>query len=101
MSWVWMELLDKESTRYMMRKVDEWKASGSEETFMGWRDARDSASEAGTCLMDAFRCALYHLDRPNLITMEMWDEYEKTRPEAFAFGVSREDVTGFWKTLQR
>ncbi|ETP27589.1 hypothetical protein F442_23136 [Phytophthora nicotianae P10297] len=100
MSWVWMELLDKDSTRYMMRKVDEWKASGSEETFMGWYDVRDSASEAGTCFMGTFRCALYHLDRPNLVTMEMWDEYEKTRPEAFAFGVSREDVTEFWKILQ-
>ncbi|KAI9979414.1 hypothetical protein PInf_029946 [Phytophthora infestans] len=33
--------------------------------------------------------------------MAMWDEYEKTRPEAIAFGVSREDVTEFWKTLQR
>ncbi|EEY66890.1 uncharacterized protein PITG_21837 [Phytophthora infestans T30-4] len=47
MSWVWMELLDKESTRYMMQNVDEWKASGSEKTFMGWYDVRASASEAG------------------------------------------------------
>ncbi|ETI56132.1 hypothetical protein F443_01273, partial [Phytophthora nicotianae P1569] len=80
MSWVWMELLDKESTRYMMQNVDEWKASGSKETFMGWYDVRDIASEAGTCFMDAFRCALYHLGRPNLVTMEMWDEYEKLVP---------------------
>ncbi|ETP25938.1 hypothetical protein F441_01249 [Phytophthora nicotianae CJ01A1] len=80
MSWVWMELLDKESTRYMMQNVDEWKAAGSKETFMGWYDVRDIASEAGTCFMDAFRCALYHLGRPNLVTMEMWDEYEKLVP---------------------
>ncbi|ETI30535.1 hypothetical protein F443_22344 [Phytophthora nicotianae P1569] len=83
MSWVWIELLDKESTRYMMQKVDEWKASGSKKTFMGWYDVRDSASEAGTRFTDAFRCALYHLGRPNLVTMEI------------------EDVTEFWKTLQR
>ncbi|EEY70596.1 uncharacterized protein PITG_06041 [Phytophthora infestans T30-4] len=101
MSWVWMELLDKESTRYMMQNVDKWKASGSEITFMKWYDVHASASEAGTCFMDALRCALYHLGRPNLVTMEMWDKYEKTRPEAIAFGVSREDVTEFWKTLQR
>ncbi|ETP53946.1 hypothetical protein F442_01210 [Phytophthora nicotianae P10297] len=80
MSWVWMELLDKESTRYMMQNVDEWKAAGSKETFMGWYDVRDIDSEAGTCFMDAFRCALYHLGRPNLVTMEMWDEYEKLVP---------------------
>ncbi|ETM55614.1 hypothetical protein L914_01189, partial [Phytophthora nicotianae] len=78
MSWVWMELLDKESTRYMMQKVDEWTASCSKKTFMGWYDVRDSASEAGTRFIDAFRCALYHLGRPNL-----------------------RDVTEFWKTLQR
>ncbi|ETM55607.1 hypothetical protein L914_01191 [Phytophthora nicotianae] len=47
---------------------------------MGWYDVRDIASEAGTCFMDAFRCALYHLGRPNLVTMEMWDEYEKLVP---------------------
>ncbi|ETI56123.1 hypothetical protein F443_01277 [Phytophthora nicotianae P1569] len=77
MSWVWMELLDKESTRNMI------------------------AFEAGTCFMDAFRCALYHLGRPNLVTMEMWDEYEKTRPETIVFGVSLEAVTEISKPLQR
>ncbi|KAE9346507.1 hypothetical protein PR003_g7385 [Phytophthora rubi] len=33
--------------------------------------------------------------------MEMWDAYEATRPEAIQYGVSRDDVTGFFKLLQR
>ncbi|KAF4150010.1 hypothetical protein GN958_ATG00803 [Phytophthora infestans] len=60
----------------MMQNVDEWKTSGSKITFTGWYDVRASASEAGTCFMDELRYALYHLGRPNLVTMEMWDEYD-------------------------
>ncbi|KAE8992551.1 hypothetical protein PR001_g18031 [Phytophthora rubi] len=101
LSWVWMEQLDKPSTRYMMGLVDDWKASGDPRTFCGWFGERDTASEAGTCFMDAFRSALYYLGQPDLVTMEMWDAYEDTRPEAIQYGVSRDDVTEFFKLLQR
>ncbi|KAE9027611.1 hypothetical protein PF006_g1989 [Phytophthora fragariae] len=73
LSWVWMEQLDKPST----------------------------PSEAGTCFMDAFRSVLYYLGQPNLVTMEMRDAYQDTRPEAIRHGVSRDDVTEFFKLLQR
>ncbi|EGZ09663.1 hypothetical protein PHYSODRAFT_338429 [Phytophthora sojae] len=101
LSWVWMEQLDKPSTRYMMRMVDARKESGDKRTFCYWYSERDSASEAGTCFMDAFRSALYYLGQPDLVTMEMWDAYEDTRPEAIQYGVSRDDVTEFFKVLQR
>ncbi|KAE9148358.1 hypothetical protein PF006_g7035 [Phytophthora fragariae] len=70
-------------------------------TFCGWFEERDSASEAGTCFVDAFRSALYYLGRPDLVTMEMWDAYEDTRLEAIQYGVSCDDVTEFFKHLQR
>ncbi|EGZ06023.1 hypothetical protein PHYSODRAFT_342203 [Phytophthora sojae] len=83
LSWVWMEQLDKPSTRYMVRMVDAWKESGDKRTFCYRYSERDSASEAGTCFMDAFRSALYYLGQPDL------------------YGVSRDDVTEFFKVLQR
>ncbi|KAE8886125.1 hypothetical protein PF005_g2497 [Phytophthora fragariae] len=51
--------------------------------------------------MDAFRSVLYYLGQPNLVTMEMRDAYQDTRPEAIRHGVSRDDVTEFFKLLQR
>ncbi|KAE9255102.1 hypothetical protein PF002_g2510 [Phytophthora fragariae] len=71
LSWVWMKQLDKPSTRYMSKLVDEWKTSGA------------------TNLL------------PDLVTMEMWDAYEDTRLEAIQYGVSCDDVTEFFKHLQR
>ncbi|OWY97045.1 hypothetical protein PHMEG_00032519 [Phytophthora megakarya] len=101
MSWVWMEQLDKPSTRIMMQQVDEWKASGTSQNFMDWTGEPDTASEAGTCFMDALRSALYYLGEPNLVTMDMWDVFEATRPSTIQFGVKREDVSDFFKHLQR
>ncbi|KAE9346506.1 hypothetical protein PR003_g7384 [Phytophthora rubi] len=34
LSWVWMVQLDKPSTRYLMRLVNDWKASGDRRTFL-------------------------------------------------------------------
>ncbi|GMF46653.1 unnamed protein product [Phytophthora fragariaefolia] len=33
--------------------------------------------------------------------MEIWDAFEGTRPASIRYGVSRDDVTGFLKPLQR
>ncbi|EGZ11584.1 hypothetical protein PHYSODRAFT_336105 [Phytophthora sojae] len=81
LSWVWMEQLDKPSTRYMMRMVDAWKESGDRRTFCYWYSERDSTSEAaGSGHNGDVGC---------------------TRPEAIQYGVSRDDVTEFFKVLQR
>ncbi|POM59803.1 LOW QUALITY PROTEIN: hypothetical protein PHPALM_31414 [Phytophthora palmivora] len=37
----------------------------------------------------------------NLVTMAMWDAFEDTRPSAIKYGVSRGDVSEFFKLLQR
>ncbi|GMF48680.1 unnamed protein product [Phytophthora fragariaefolia] len=66
---------------------------------MDWTKPRDLASAAGTCFMDAFRSAFYYLGQPDLVTMEMWDAFEDTRPDSIQYGVSREDE--FFKLLQR
>ncbi|KAG6622564.1 uncharacterized protein IUM83_05455 [Phytophthora cinnamomi] len=101
LSWVGMEQLDKPWLRRMMDLVDTWKRVGSSKPLMRWAKERDEASEAGTCFMDAFRSALYYLGQPDLVTMAMWDAFEDTRPSSIQFGVSREDVTEFFKLLQR
>ncbi|OWZ24214.1 hypothetical protein PHMEG_000789 [Phytophthora megakarya] len=86
MSRVWMEQLDMRSTRIPMRQID---------------DEPDIASEAGTCFMDVLRSALYYLDEPSRAMMAMWDGFESTRPSTIRFMVKREDVSGFFKHLQR
>ncbi|GMG17696.1 unnamed protein product [Phytophthora fragariaefolia] len=96
-----MQCLDNATTRSMMALVDDWKASGDSRSFMEWEKPRDLASEAGTCFMDAFRSALYYLGQPGLVTMEMWDAFEVSRPASIRYGVSCEDVTEFFKSLQR
>ncbi|KAG6621843.1 uncharacterized protein IUM83_07367 [Phytophthora cinnamomi] len=101
LSWVWMEQLDKPWLRRMMDLVGTWKREGSSKPLMRWAKERDEASEAGTCFMDAFRSALYYLGLPDLVTMAMWDAFEDTRLSSIQFGVSREDVTEFFKLLQR
>ncbi|KAE9265446.1 hypothetical protein PR003_g32453, partial [Phytophthora rubi] len=101
MTWVWEEQLDNATTRPMMQDVLTWKASGTSESIISYHKERDTASAAGTCFMDAFRSALYYLGQPNLVTMEMWDAFEDTRPPEIQNGVTREDVTAFFKLLQR
>ncbi|KAE9159978.1 hypothetical protein PF005_g31831 [Phytophthora fragariae] len=85
----------------MMQDVLTWKASGTSESIISYHKERDTASAAGTCFMDAFRSALYYLGQPNLVTMEMWDAFEDTRPPEIQNGVAREDVTAFFNLLQR
>ncbi|POM62627.1 hypothetical protein PHPALM_28194 [Phytophthora palmivora] len=70
-----------------MQQVDEWKASGNDLPFTAWAGERDSASEAGTCFMDALeqRCTI--LVRYPAFCYQVW--------------VSREDVSEFFKLLQR
>ncbi|KAG2963906.1 hypothetical protein PC119_g25384 [Phytophthora cactorum] len=85
----------------MIEEVEEWKASDSSLPSTTWSSERDGASEAGTCFMDAFRLALYYLGQPDLVTMEIWDAFEATRPNVIQFGVSRGDVSDFFKHLQR
>ncbi|GMF67861.1 unnamed protein product [Phytophthora fragariaefolia] len=101
LSWVWAECLDNATTRSMMALVDDWKASGDSRSSMEWEKPRDLASEAGTCFMDDFRSALCYLGQPSLVTMEMWDAFEATRSASIRYGVSREDVTEFFKSPQR
>ncbi|KAE9181458.1 hypothetical protein PF002_g27261, partial [Phytophthora fragariae] len=101
MTWVWEGQLDNATTRPMMQDVLTWKASGTSESIISYHKERDTASAAGTCFMDAFRSALYYLGQPNLVTMEMWDAFEDTRPPEIQNGVAREDVTAFFNLLQR
>ncbi|KAE9188408.1 hypothetical protein PF005_g20065 [Phytophthora fragariae] len=101
MTWVWEGQLDNATTRPMMQDVLTWKASGTSESIISYHKERDTASAAGTCFMDAFRSALYYLGQPNLVTMEMWDAFEDTRPPEIQNGVTREDITAFFKLLQR
>ncbi|GMF18353.1 unnamed protein product [Phytophthora fragariaefolia] len=90
--------LDNATTRSMMALVDDRKASGDSRSFMEWVKPRDLVSEAGTCFVNAFRSALYYLGQPILVTMDMWDTFEATRPASIQYGVSREDVVEFFKS---
>ncbi|KAG4242652.1 hypothetical protein PC116_g9479 [Phytophthora cactorum] len=99
MSWVWMEHLDNATTRYLLQQVDQWQAEGNTGPYFPVQ--RDTASELGTCLMDAFRAALYYLVSPDLVTLEMWDAFEVTQPDDILGGVTRSGVTAFFKVLQR
>ncbi|KAG3119118.1 hypothetical protein PI124_g4814 [Phytophthora idaei] len=99
MSWVWMEHLDNATTRYLMQQVDQWQAEGNTGPYFPVQ--RDTASESGKCFMDAFRAALYYLVSPDLVTLEMWDAFEAMQPDDILGGVTRSDVTAFFKVLQR
>ncbi|KAG3198025.1 hypothetical protein PC128_g6373 [Phytophthora cactorum] len=98
-SWVWMEHLDNATTRYLMQQVDQGQAEGNTGSYFPVQ--RDTASESGKCFMDAFRAALYYLVSPDLVTLEMWDAFEATQPDDILGGVTRSDVTAFFKVLQR
>ncbi|GMF36238.1 unnamed protein product [Phytophthora fragariaefolia] len=101
LSWVWMEQLEEH--KVMMEQVDQWKESGENEPFMAYfkrHFAGDTASESGLCFMDALRAACFHLGQPGLVTVEMWDAFEKVHTRALTYGVKRQDVTAFFQFLQ-
>ncbi|POM70444.1 Hypothetical protein PHPALM_13117 [Phytophthora palmivora] len=100
LSWVWREEL-VDVVPDSVSRIDAWKASGSKEPIMSYFDNRDTASDDDCCFIDAIRAALYHLGCPDLVTVEMWEAFEKTRPSDIQYGVTREDVTEFFKYLQR
>ncbi|POM76009.1 hypothetical protein PHPALM_6803, partial [Phytophthora palmivora] len=100
LSWVWREEL-VDVVPDSVNRIDAWKASGSKEPIMSYFDNRDTASDDDCCFIDAIRAALYHLGCPDLVTVEMWEVFEKTRPSDIQYGVTREDVTEFFKYLQR
>ncbi|KAG2939993.1 hypothetical protein PC115_g2812 [Phytophthora cactorum] len=99
MSWVWLEHVDNATTRYLMQQVDQWQAGGITGPYFPFQ--RDTASESGKCFMDAFRAALYYLVSLDLVTLKMWDAFEATQPDDILGGVTRSDVTAFFKVLQR
>jgi hypothetical protein len=98
MSWVWPE--DLEGLEDLMDRVDNWKQSGSTESFARFNArtySRLGASDTGLCFLEACQAALFFLGRPELVTTTLWKQFEAQHDQVSSEGVTKSDVTKFFK----